>query len=197
MKWLITAFAPFGGAKSNSSQLVLDQLRRGEWGGRLLFHAPVPVEFNRAWNDICQVLDQAPDIEGVLALGQAETRSRISLERVALNWNDARLPDNAGWLPPQAAIHNQAPDVYWSNIPWQNFELSDLSERSYSAGTYVCNNVMFQALDWAKSRQKKAGFVHIPVLSSQEEPVFAKSPKLSDQAAVEEVSRILEFLLKL
>jgi pyroglutamyl-peptidase len=163
----------------------------------LVFHAPVPVEFNGAWKNIREILDKSGEVGGVLALGQAETRSRISLERVALNWTDARMPDNAGFVPAQAPIQHHAPNMHWSNIPWENFELSAHCERSYSAGTYVCNSVMFQALDWALAHKKKAGFVHIPVLSSQKDPVFAKSPRLDDQAALEETARILEFVLKL
>ncbi len=87
--------------------------------------------------------------------------------------------------------------MHWSNIPWEKFELSPLTERSYSAGTYVCNNVMFRLLEWALPLGKKAGFVHIPVLSSQKDSVFEKSPRIDDEHAMAEMSRILEFVLKL
>lgn len=197
MKWLVTAFAPFGGARSNCSLILLEELRKKDWGGRILFHAPVPVEFTGAWNNIRQVLDTNQDVGGFLALGQAESRPRISLERVALNWNDARMPDNAGVVPTYGPIRALAPNMHMSNIPWENLATSPLSERSYSAGTYVCNAVMFEGLDWALRQEKKAGFVHIPVLSSQTEEMFDRFPKLDDQAALEEVSRILEFLLDL
>ena len=87
--------------------------------------------------------------------------------------------------------------MLWCNIPWDHFSLSKLSERSYSAGTYVCNNVMFQSLQWAKVLGRKAGFVHIPVLTSQKDLAFEKYPRLDDKEAANEVARILEFVLNL
>lgn len=197
MKWLVTAFEPFGGAASNSSLIVLEQLRQRDWGGRVVFMAPVPVQFEKAWSKISETLGSMDECAGVLALGQAESRSRIGLERVALNVNDARMPDNTGYVPVLGPVQPGAPDMYWCNIPWENYSVSALSERSYSAGTYVCNNVMFQSLRWAVAAGKKAGFVHIPVLSSQDEPAFKDCPRIDDQAAVAEVARIVEFVLNL
>ncbi len=197
MKWLVTAFAPFGGARTNSSLILLEQLRKQSWNGRIQFHAPVPVEFAGAWNNIREVLENDRELDGLLALGQAESRSRISLERVGLNWTDARIADNAGFLPAQGPIRADAANMHMSNIPWENLASSTLSERSYSAGTYVCNAVLYEALDWALPLGKKAGFVHIPVLSSQTDAQFDKYPKVDDQAALEEVGRILEFVLNL
>lgn len=197
MKWLVTAFEPFDTAATNSSLIVLEELRGKMKSADLIFHSPVPVAFDQSWNDIRQVIDKNPDIEGILALGQAHTRTKISLERVALNWIDARIPDNKGISPPQAPIRAGSPDMHWSNIPWEKFETSPYVERSYTAGTYLCNLVMFEALEWAVAHKKKAGFVHLPVLSSQHDPVFAKSPRLDVQVAVKETARILEFLLKL
>ena len=197
MKWLVTAFAPFGGASSNSSQIVLNQLRLRNWGGQIEFHSPVPVEFNWAWKNILEVLDRDQEFTGILALGQAENRIRLGIEQVALNFNNARIPDNAGLTPAEGPIDSDAPILFGTNIPWLDFELSKHSERSYSAGTYVCNNVMFHSLRWALANKKKAGFVHIPVLSSQEDQALEKAPRLDDQVAVKEAERLLEFLIKL
>ncbi len=197
MKWLVTAFAPFGGAASNSSLIVLNQLRLRDWGGRIEFHSPVPVEFNSAWKNIRQVMDRDQDWTGVLAFGQAENRTRLGIEQVALNFNNPRIPDNAGFKPAEGPIDPDAPILCGTNIPWLNFDLSESSERSYSAGTYVCNNVMFHSLRWALAQKKKAGFVHIPVLTSQQDQALEKAPRLDDRAAVIEAARILEFLLKL
>lgn len=196
MKWLVTAFAPFGGAKTNSSLIVLNHLSSLDWQGRVEFHSPVPVEFSLAWDDVRRALNQREDIKGVLALGQAETRARIGLECVALNWIDARIPDNGGHLPVPAPIQ-EGPDVYWSKIPWQDFALSERCERSYSAGTFVCNTLMYQSLDWAQKDGNLAGFVHIPALESQGDESFAKSPRMTDKSAFEETCRILEYCLSL
>ncbi|NJM10460.1 MAG: hypothetical protein HC883_06345 [Bdellovibrionaceae bacterium] len=115
---------------------------------------------------------------------------------MALNWTDARIPDNAGLVPGQAPIQEGA-EMYWSNIPWDQFPLSPFVERSYSAGAYVCNTLMYQSLAWALPRGKRAGFVHLPVLSSQKDSVFEKSPRLDDQTAIKEAGRIMEFVLNL
>lgn len=194
MKWLITAFAPFAGAKSNSSLIILEELRKRDLGADFVFHGPVPVEFGNAWENIRKILDNDSSIGGVLALGQAENRSRISLERVALNWNDARIADNAGSIPPQAPIMSGGVEMHWSNVPWEAFPLSAQIERSYSAGTYVCNEVLFRALDWALPQGKRAGFVHLPVLSSQSDMMFEKSPRIADDLAVSEMIRVLEYI---
>lgn len=194
MKWLITAFAPFGGAKSNSSLIVLEQLRARSLGPNFVFHAPVPVEFGGAWTSIQKILEENPAIAGILALGQAENRSRLSLERVALNWNDARIADNAGNIPPQAPILSGGVNMHWSNVPWEQFPLSSHTERSYSAGTYVCNEVLYRALDWALPQGKFAGFVHLPVLASQSDAALEKSPRIADDVAIGEMMRVLEYI---
>lgn len=195
-KWLVTAFEPFGGAQTNSSLIVLNELRKETSQDRIQFFAPVVVEFKRAWPQVEAILRSDPDIVGVLALGQAESRQKISLERVALNWIDARIADNAKELPGQGPVQS-GPNMHWSNIPWEDFPLSTHVARSYSAGTYVCNAFMYSSLEWAINQQKKAGFVHLPVLTSQTDPAFAGFPKLDDQTAIQEISRILEYVLSL
>src|SRR5579872_2573735 len=97
MKWLVTGFAPFAGASSNSSQIMVQRLRKMDWDGRVIFHEPVPVTFAGAWADVQKRL--SPELRGVLCLGQSEGRTKISLECVALNWIDAGLSDNEGSQP--------------------------------------------------------------------------------------------------
>ena len=197
MKWLVCAFEPFNGATSNSSLKTLKRLGTHDWKGQVEFLPPVPVEFEGGWNFLEANLKQASGFDGVLALGQAESRSKISLERVALNWIDARIKDNREVQPPSAKVLSDGPEVYWSNIPWDAFELSKTVERSYSAGTFVCNEVMYRLMHWALKEGKLAGFVHIPALVSQSEPQFVNSPRLNDQTAENEMVRVLEFLVKL
>ncbi len=97
MKWLVTAFEPFGGATTNSSLIVAEALRSRF--SQVLVHAPLPVGFDSAWGSLKETLVQHPNVEGVLALGEAGGRTRIGLERVALNWNDARIADNNHFVP--------------------------------------------------------------------------------------------------
>lgn len=158
MKWLVSAFEPFGGGSTNSSQIVVNALAARDWGGRVEFYPNVPVEFGRGWLELEK---RAHGFDGVLAFGQAETRARVGYERVALNMIDARIADNAGVTPPLGPIV-AGPDTRWCPIPWENLPLSPLSERSYSAGTFVCNELMYHLLGWAEAHGKLAGFVHLP-----------------------------------
>ena len=197
MKWLVCAFEPFNGATSNSSLKTLKRLSTHDWKGQVEFLPPIPVEFEGGWNFLENHLKAAGEFAGVLALGQAESRSKISIERVALNWIDARIQDNRGVQPAASQISSEGPEVYWSNIPWEAFELSKTVERSYSAGTFVCNEVLYRLMNWANKESRLAGFVHLPALVSQSEPQFVNSPRLNDQTAENEMVRILEFLVKL
>ena len=195
MKWLVSAFEPFNGATSNSSLITLNELRHRDFSGQVSFHTPVPVTFGGAWQNLREVLERSPEIDGVLALGQAEGRARVSLECVALNWVDARTADNAGVIPPRGPIAD-GPELLWSQIPWEKFPDSPLSSRSYSAGTFVCNEIMFHSLEWGKRNSKLAGFVHIPLLEQQADACYRHLAK-QDRRTIDEVERVLRFLISL
>ena len=181
MKWLISAFEPFDGAATNSSLQVLRELEAGKPNPRLIFHSPVPITFKDAWPNLRAKAESIEDLAGVLALGKAESRSKICLEYLSINRIDARIRDNAGELPSLCHI-KPGQDVHWSNIPWDKFQLTARTERSYSAGTFVCNALMFELLEWAKAHGKFAGFVHVP---------------LFDEGLVPEMENVLEFVLGL
>ena len=104
MKWLISAFEPFAGASFNSSLQVLRELEARNKNPRLVFHAPVPVTFKDAWPNLRTKADSIDKLAGVLALGQAETRTKICLEYLSINRIDARIRDNSGDLPPLSHI---------------------------------------------------------------------------------------------
>jgi pyroglutamyl-peptidase len=215
MKWLVTAFEPFGGAASNSSLIVANRLKQMDWNGEVEFFTPVPCRFEGAWEAVRAAVK--PHHQGVLALGQAESRTRLSLERAGLNWIDARMADNAGRTPAQGRIEN-GEDLLWSPIPWDQLPESAEIERSYSAGTYVCNSLLYQMLNWSSQQARSAGssntivtqernqnerrtlcgFVHIPLLQSQAEPAFANyGARMADETAVQAMVRILKFLTEL
>lgn len=189
MSWLVTAFEPFAGAPTNSSQILLHALPEIP-GVRILPH--VPTRFTKAWPVVRAAL--TPDTRGVLALGQAESRRRLSLERVALNWVDTRMPDNSGFAPAQGRIE-KGPDMIWSTIPWEELGDSPLWERSYSAGTFVCNTLMYQLLNARAARF--GGFVHVPLLETQREHFPEATPRMPLAEAVEGMRQILDFLVRL
>lgn len=193
MKWMVTAFEPFGGSKSNSSQIALEELKKMEWNGLVEFFEPVPVSYKEAWPVVAETLKRRPHIIGVLGLGQSEKRSKISLERVALNWIDSRSPDNRGLQPPQGPIE-EGPECLFSPIPWQHLADSPAWERSYSAGTFVCNAFLYQML---RSGKVMSGFVHVPLLESQVDLVYDGLPKQKDVEVVRNLAIILKFLTSL
>lgn len=195
MKWLVTAFEPFNGASSNSSLTVLTHLQQRPWADRVRFLAPIPTSFARAWPVVRATLSE--DVGGVIALGQAETRTRISLERIALNWIDARIADNDGARPAQGPIL-EGQDALWSTIPWDRVPDAPELERSYSAGTFVCNSLLYQMLAEKPKWVKYAGFVHIPRLDSQQDATLSSTgPRMADATAVDVVTRLLQFALTL
>lgn len=195
---LITAFEPFDGAATNASLILLEKLKQQDWQGRVVFFGPVPVSFDEAWPLIRQEMANHPDIEGVLALGQAEGRKNISLERVALNWKNASIPDNTGAQPRNKRVIAGGPDALSTTFPWQKLGDSPDWQKSYSAGTYVCNTLMYQLLDWSLREGKIAGFVHVPLLASQnaDRHFDAETPRMKDDTALAAMTRIIDFSLE-
>lgn len=195
---LVTAFEPFDGAKSNSSLILLEKLKAQDWNGQVVFLGPVPVSFDDAWPIIQQEMAKYPGLKGVIALGQAEGRDCLSLERCAVNNANAHIPDNYGAKPKNAAVEKGEPAVLWSPIPWQKMEKSPNWEQSYSAGQYVCNTVMYHLVNWARKEDKYAGFIHVPLLKSQvNDPALGKdSPRMDDDLAAASMTRAINFSLQ-
>lgn len=190
MRILVTAFEPFNGRDMNPSQLILEQLEAPE--GVTLIKELLPVEF-KATTEILkkQIKEHRPDV--VISLGQAGNRPEISVERVAINLDNCRssngkkeLADNAGDVLVDQPIVEGAPDAYFSNLPvWEIVkEMQNAgvdAAVSYSAGTYVCNHVMYTVLHEITTNypNMKAGFIHVPFLPEQN-PVTGYTMELSD-----------------
>jgi pyroglutamyl-peptidase len=133
----------------------------------------LPVAFADALTELAVTLEQeTPAL--VLALGQAGGRTCLSLERVAVNLIDARIPDNRGARPIDVLVIAGAPDAYLTTLPVKAMQhaMHDAgvpAELSLSAGTYVCNAVFFALCHLAAIRhpQIRAGFLHLPYLPQQ------------------------------
>ena len=190
---LVTAFEAFAGASINPTQVIIEKLEpQAELELKTLV---LPVVF-----DECLVLleeamaEFKPDV--VLALGQAGGRSKISLERVAINLNDARMPDNAGQQPIDTCVCEGAPDAYFSRLPIKRL-FKALSEDAIpvevgkSAGTYVCNHLMFGLLDRIEHRypNMQGGFIHVPYLPEQS-PL--QMPSLSLDVMLRAIEKCIE-----
>ena len=169
---LVTGFAPFGGEDINPSWEICGRLPAA-MGHAQLHILRVPTEFRRAIDVVAaEVARLEPGL--VLLLGQAGGRAGLSVERVAINVDDARIPDNAGEQPIDESIAPAGPPAYFATIPVKAVvkamrEAGLPATVSNSAGTYVCNHLFYGVLHYlaASGRDARAGFIHVPWLESQ------------------------------
>ncbi|HVC15791.1 MAG TPA: pyroglutamyl-peptidase I [Rhodanobacter sp.] len=169
---LLTGFDPFGGEVINPSWETVRALHGRRIGGHRVVAQLLPTEFAGSLRALKAALrETAPTI--VLGVGQAGGRRQLSIERVAINVQDARIPDNAGARPVDEPVIAGGPAAYFSTLPIKAM-LAALhahglpAEISQSAGTYVCNHIAYAMLHLAsKRRGMRAGFIHIPYLPAQ------------------------------
>jgi pyroglutamyl-peptidase len=170
---LLTGFEPFDGETVNSSwQAVLRA--QALWDGPEDVHiAEIPVDFSTCDVALADALDRfRPDL--VIAVGQAGGRSGISVERVAINVDDARIPDNAGFQPVDAAIVPDGPAAYFSTLPIKAC-VAALTQAgipasvSHTAGIFACNHLFYRLMHTLQAGHPDArgGFVHIPFAPEQ------------------------------
>lgn len=169
---LVTGFEPFGGERSNPSWDVAAMLPDTIAGLRVE-RCRVPCEFGRAIEVVADAIERL-EPELVLCLGQAGGRSRLGVERVAINVDDARAPDNAGAQPIDEPIAANGPPAYFATLPVKAMvaamrQAGAPAELSNTAGTYVCNHLMYGVLHLiaASGGAARAGFVHVPYSESQ------------------------------
>ena len=171
MKIIVTGFDPFGGETINPSIECVKALPEIE--GVELIRLELPTVFKESAKRLNEVInDVKPD--AVLSVGQAGGRAGITMERIAINVDDARIPDNISQQPIDEAIQSEGEAAYFSTLPIKRIvkairEAGISAEVSNSAGTFVCNHIMYQALFAATKVDKpfKAGFMHIPFIREQ------------------------------
>ena len=171
MKIIVTGFDPFGGEKINPSIECVKALTEIE--GVELIRLELPTVFKESAKRLNEVInDVKPD--AVLSVGQAGGRPGITMERIAINVDDARIPDNISQQPIDEAIQLDGEAAYFTTLPIKRIvkairEAGIPAEVSNSAGTFVCNHIMYQALFAATKADKpfKAGFMHIPFIPEQ------------------------------
>lgn len=172
MNLLITAFEPFDKEPINSSLEVMKALPKTIHGARITT-LMVPTAFHSSAQVLSQALNQTA-YDYIVCLGQAGGRAAVTPERVAINLDDARIPDNQAAQPIDQVIQAKGQAAYFSQLPIKAMvaamkEVGVPSQVSNSAGTYVCNHLMYQALYLTHTRylQTRAGFVHLPYLTQQ------------------------------
>lgn len=172
MKLLLTAFEPFGGEAVNAAQQAV-MLLPGQIGGIEITRMTVPTVFRRA---IESVMDRARELQPdvILCVGQAAGRAAITPERAALNVDDARIPDNDGNQPQDQPIFADGENALFSTLPVKAMVEAIRQEGipaqlSNSAGTFVCNHLMYGVL-YHCARElpgTRAGFIHVPYTAEQ------------------------------
>lgn len=193
---LLTGFDPFGGDTLNPSWTAVQALHGRRIGGHRVVALQLPTTFAGSLRVLKAAMRQhTPAI--VLGVGQAGGRAQLSIERVAINLQDARIPDNAGAQPVDEPVVAAGPAAYFSTLPIKAM-LAALhahglpAEISHSAGTYVCNHIAYAMLHLAARRRgTRAGFIHIPYLPEQ-----AAMRRGAPSMAPDDVVRGLEIALR-
>lgn len=182
-KILLTGFEPFGPDTVNPSWEAVALLPE-QMQGVSIARRKMPVEYDR----VAPLLEEAireeqPD--AVICVGQAGGRAMLTPEFVAINWKDASVPDNAGVLFTGNKIYEDGPDAYFATVPVKAMaaamrEAGVPAAVSYTAGAYVCNNIMYHLLYLLAHRfpEVKGGFIHIPFACDQVLNRPASTPSL-------------------
>lgn len=172
MKVLLTGFEPFGGETVNPAKEAV-KLVKDEIKGAQIVKCYVPVVFGKAIETVHQaMIKEQPDV--VLCIGQAGSRFDITPERVAINCDDGRIPDNEGNQPVDQKIFADGENAYFSSLPIkkmvENMKNADIpASVSNTAGTYVCNHLMYGVLYYIDKEFPNTigGFMHVPYLHEQ------------------------------
>ena len=171
MKILVTGFDPFGGEETNPAIESVKRIDENIEGAEII-KLEIPTVFHKAADVVeAKIKEVKPDV--ILSVGQAGGRYGITVERVAINEDDARIEDNEGNQPIDVKIREDGAPAYFASLPIKAMVEEIKKENipasvSNSAGTFVCNHIMYQDLYLAeKYGNIKAGFIHVPFLTEQ------------------------------
>ncbi len=172
MKVLITGFNPFGGEKINPSFEAVRKLEDTIAGSKIV-KIEIPTVFNKSIIELEKaIIKENPDI--VICVGQAGGRFDLTIERVAINVDDARIPDNEGNQPIDSAIFEEGQNAYFSSLPVkamvEEIRKSGIpASLSNSAGTFVCNHLMYGLLHLIHTKHPiiRGTFIHVPFIPAQ------------------------------
>ena len=157
---ILTSFDPFGGSEKNYSNLSSDLI---ESDGNL-DKIQLPVCYRECYEKLRKKLDEK-EYDNVILLGQAGARTKVTIEKIAINWMSATIPDNSGALVHGEKLLEDGPDGIFSKVDVTKLVDTLKSEGfdcdvSYSAGTYVCNALYYQTL--IENPDKNVIFIHVP-----------------------------------
>ncbi len=185
MKILITCFDPFGNMPVNASKEVLDKIDETKFDAEI-YKIEIPTIRYQSLEKVQKAIEELhPDV--VISLGQAGGREDITIERVGINVDDFRIPDNGNNSPQDEPIYTDGPDAYFSTLPIRKMvnaikENNIKASISNTAGTFVCNHVLYGTRYYLAHHypNTKSGFIHVPFLKEQGEPLNKPYMELDD-----------------
>ena len=204
MKILVTGFDPFGGEKINPALETIKRLPDTILGAQII-KLEIPTVVGKSLAKIKEAVEKEnPDV--VLSIGQAGGRSEITVERVGINIDDCRIPDNEGNQPIDEPVVKGGPAAYFVTIPIkaivENIKAHNIpASISNTAGTFICNHVCYgiahlAATRTAAGKPMKSGFIHIPFLPEQVIGKPALTPSMSLETIVSGITHALEAIVE-
>ena len=191
MTILITGFEPFGGQSVNPSWEAVSALPE-RIGAYRLEKLRLPVEYGEAARRVLvKARELSPQV--ILCVGQAGGRDSVTPEVIGINLREASIEDNAGAAPAGTPIDPDGPDGIFSTLPVREMAAAIRargipSRLSYSAGAYVCNDLLYTLLNHFRGTGTRVGFVHVPYIPSQ------GSPSLPQEQLVQALTAAVEVL---
>ena len=196
MKILVTGFDPFGGEPINPALEAVKKLNK-KIGNAEVITLEIPTVFNKSLEKIEEAIkEHNPDV--VVSIGQAGGRFGITPDRVAINIDDARIQDNEGNQPVDTSVFAVGENAYFTNLPVKAMVAEMVkaglpASLSNTAGTFVCNHVMYGVLYMINKKypHMRGGFIHVPYIT-QQVATKANTPSMS----IEDITRGLEICIK-
>ena len=200
MKILVTGFDPFGGETVNPAfeavKLLPDTIAGAE-----VIKLEIPTVFSKSGPAVeAGIKKYQPDV--VLNIGQAGGRSCVTIERVAINLAEARIPDNDGEQPVDEPLQADGAPAYFATVPVKAMVQNIRDHKipchlSYTAGTYVCNCVMYNVLYMTATRYPdiRAGFIHVPYAAEQVVDKPNGTPFMSLEQIAESLTYAIEAIV--
>ena len=204
MKILVTGFDPFGGEKINPALETIKRLPDTILGAQII-KLEIPTVIGKSLAKITEAVEKEnPDV--VLSIGQAGGRSEITVERVGINIDDCRIPDNEGNQPIDEPVVKGGPAAYFVTVPIkaivENIKAHNIpASISNTAGTFICNHVCYGVAHLAAQRTAaekpmKSGFIHIPFQPEQVIGKPALTPSMSLETIVSGITHALEAIIE-
>lgn len=197
MKILVTGFDPFGGESVNPAYEAV-KLLPDEIAGAQIIKMEIPTVFSKSGPAVEAGIEKyQPDV--VINVGQAGGRSCVTVEKVGINLAQARIPDNAGEQPMDVPLQEDGETAYFATIPVnaivENVRAHGLPcHISFTAGTYVCNCVMYNVLYLTKKKYPgiRAGFIHVPFACGQ----VVDKPNGTPCMSLTDIAKSLEYAIE-